>query len=73
MKRRDDSDSWPAFPVTRLALLQHIVRNRIQNVVFLAGDIHCSNVAEIEFDGNDGRDLKAFSVIRSMSMDAMAV
>ena len=24
-KRRDDSDSWPAYPNTRLALLQHLV------------------------------------------------
>jgi alkaline phosphatase D len=64
-KRRDDSDSWPAYPNTRLALLQHIVKKKIQNVVFLSGDIHCSNVAEIEFDGNDAKGLKAFSVTSS--------
>ena len=64
-KRREESDSWPAFPNTRLTLLQHIVKNKIQNVIFLAGDIHCSNTAEIEFDGNDGKDLKAFSVTSS--------
>jgi alkaline phosphatase D len=64
-KRRDDSDSWPAFPATRLALLQHIVQNRIQNVVFLAGDIHCANTATIDFDGKDGKGLKAFSVTSS--------
>jgi len=64
-KRREASDSWPAFPNTRLALLQHIVKNKIQNVVLLAGDIHCSNTAEIEFDGNDAKDLKAFSVTSS--------
>jgi alkaline phosphatase D len=63
--RRDDSDSWPAYPNTRLKLLQHIVKNKIQNVVFLAGDIHCSNTATIEFDGNDAKDLKAFSVTSS--------
>ena len=63
--RRDDSDSWPAYPNTRLALLQHIVKNKIQNVVFLAGDIHCSNAAMIDFDGADAKDLKAFSVTSS--------
>jgi alkaline phosphatase D len=63
--RRDDSDSWPAFPNTRLALLQHIVKNGIQNVVFLAGDIHCSNTATIEFDGKGAKGLKAFSVTSS--------
>jgi alkaline phosphatase D len=65
IKRRDASDSWPAFPATRLELLQHIVENKIQNVVFLAGDIHCSNVAEINFDGSQAKDLKAFSVTSS--------
>ena len=64
-KRRDASDSWPAFPNTRQAILKHIVDNKIQNVIFLAGDIHCSNVAEIEFDGPEGKDLKAFSVTSS--------
>ena len=70
LKRRNDSDSWPAYPETRLAVLRHIVENKIQNVVFLSGDIHCSNVAEITFDGSDGKDkdgkpLKAFSVTSS--------
>ena len=64
-KRREDSDSWPAYPSTRLALLQHIIKNSIQNVVFLGGDIHCSNTATIEFDGNDAKGLKAFSVTSS--------
>jgi alkaline phosphatase D len=61
--RRENSDSWPAYPVTRLALLRHIVQGKIQNVVFLAGDVHCSNVAEIEFEG--AGDLKALSVTSS--------
>lgn len=65
IKRRDASDSWPAFPTTRLELLRHIVDKGIQNVVFLAGDIHCSNVAEINFDGNQAKNLKTFSVTSS--------
>jgi alkaline phosphatase D len=64
-ERRDNSDSWPAYPVTRLELLQHIVKNKIQNVVFLSGDIHCSNVAEIYFEGTDGAGLKAGSITSS--------
>jgi alkaline phosphatase D len=64
-ERRENSDSWPAYPVTRLELLKHIVDNDIQNVVFLSGDIHCSNVAEIYFEGKDGKDLKAASVTSS--------
>ena len=65
-KRREDSDSWPAYPNTRLELLKHIVENNIQNVVFLAGDIHCSNVAEISFKGDPvAEKLRAFSVTSS--------
>jgi alkaline phosphatase D len=57
------SDSWPAFPTTRRRLLQHIVTGKIQNVVFLSGDIHCSNVAQMSFDG--APDLRAFSITSS--------
>ena len=64
-RRREASDSWPAYPNTRQTILKHIVDKKIQNVVFLAGDIHCSNVAEIYFDGSQGKDLKAFSVTSS--------
>jgi alkaline phosphatase D len=65
VKRRDASDSWPAYPKTRQELLRHIVENGIQNVVFLAGDIHCSNVAAIRFEGNQAKDLKVFSITSS--------
>jgi alkaline phosphatase D len=46
-ERRDKSDSWPAYPCTRKAILEHIVKEGIQNVVFLTGDIHCGNIARI--------------------------
>ncbi len=63
---REASDSWPAFPTTRLAILSQILAHGIQNVVFLAGDIHCSNVAEIRFEGSaTAAALKAFSVTSS--------
>ena len=67
------SDSWPAFPKTRDAILTCIVENKIQNVVFLSGDIHCSNVAEIELTDSAGKSLtdlkneplKVFSITSS--------
>ncbi|MFV1976508.1 MAG: alkaline phosphatase D family protein, partial [Candidatus Scalindua sp.] len=65
-KQKDNSDSWSAFPQTRKTLLKHIVDNNIQNVVFLSGDIHNSNVAEIDFSGNtSAKNLKAFSITSS--------
>jgi alkaline phosphatase D len=63
---KDQSDSWPAFPETRKRLLSHIVHNGIQNVVFLSGDIHCSNVARITFSGSqEAEKIKAFSITSS--------
>jgi alkaline phosphatase D len=69
-RRREKSDSWPAFPTTRLQLLQHIINGKTQNVVFLSGDIHCSNVAEMAFEYQEAGKtktlpLKAFSITSS--------
>ncbi len=48
-RKKCEDDSWAAFPVTRRQLLQTIVNESIQNVVFLCGDVHCSCIAEISF------------------------
>jgi alkaline phosphatase D len=64
--RKEKSDSWPGYPTTRRLILDCIVENNIQNVVFLSGDIHCSNVAQIHFSGSPAaQKLKAFSVTSS--------
>jgi len=64
--RREASDSWPGYPNTRLAILAHIVEKKIQNVIFLSGDIHCSNIAEIAFTGTaDAERLRAYCVTSS--------
>jgi len=39
LRRLQSSDAWPGFPQTRRAILQCIVDNQVQNVVFLSGDI----------------------------------
>lgn len=63
---KERSDSWPGFPNTREAILRCIVDNNVQNVVFLSGDIHCSNVAQLFFKGSDNaQKLRAYSVISS--------
>ena len=65
-RHKEKSDAWPAFPATRRHLLKHIVDHRIQNIVFLSGDIHCSNVARISFSGSPEIEaLKAFSITSS--------
>ena len=63
-KRKEKSDSWPAFPTTRRAILDCIVQNKIQNVIFVSGDIHCANVARMDFD-NGAEDLKVYSITSS--------
>ena len=66
VKWKEASDSWPAFPKTRRAILKSIVDNKLQNVIFLSGDIHCSNVATLRFNGTqEAEKLKAFSVTSS--------
>ncbi len=64
-RARADSDSWPAFPATRRRLLRAIVEHGVQNVVFLAGDVHCSAVARLQFTGPRCADLRAYSVVSS--------
>lgn len=64
-KYRDDA--WAAFPTTRRQVLQTIVNNHIQNVVFLSGDIHCSNCASINFKSEKAgiRALRAYDITSS--------
>jgi len=65
-RHKKKSDSWAAFPETRRELLGHIVRNNVQNVVFLSGDIHCANVAKMTFSGSkQAKALRAFSITSS--------
>ena len=66
-RKKCEDDSWAAFPVTRRQLLQTIVRENIQNVIFLSGDVHCSNLATISFvDKNKGTlPLRAYSITSS--------
>ena len=67
-KNKCADDAWAAFPVTRAQLLKTIVDNEIQNVVFLSGDVHCSNVAEITFAEkatNKKLPIRAFSITSS--------
>lgn len=63
---KEKTDSWPAFPSTRKTLLKFIVDHEIQNVVFVSGDVHCSNVAEMFFTQNKKElPIKAFSITSS--------
>lgn len=63
---KESSGSWSGYPVTKKVLLDFIVGHNIQNVVFLSGDIHCSNVAQMHFSGSsEAQKLKAFAITSS--------
>lgn len=63
-KHKEKDDSWPCFPNTRRQILKTILEHRVQNVIFLSGDIHCSCVAKLEFE-SPYEDLVAFSIVSS--------
>ena len=63
-RRKEKSDSWPAFPNTRRTILECIYKNAIQNVIFLSGDIHCANVARLTIN-NGGEGLMIYSITSS--------
>lgn len=66
VRRMEASDSWPAFPATRRRILETIVSHEVQNVVFLSGDIHCSNVAKLSFSGSpEAEALEAYCITSS--------
>lgn len=66
-RKKCEDDSWAAFPETRRQLLQTIVSGNIQNVVFLSGDVHCSNLAKITFTHKTAGQLplRAFCITSS--------
>jgi alkaline phosphatase D len=66
MQSQEKSDSWPAFPVTRQKILAHIAQNNIQNVIFLSGDIHCANLAQVFLSGSPAvGKIKMYSITSS--------
>ncbi|AZC23896.1 MULTISPECIES: alkaline phosphatase D family protein [Pseudomonas] len=64
LRHKNDSDAWAAFPSTRRAVLDTLLKYQVQNVVFLSGDIHCSNISRLQFSGA-GKDLVAYAVTSS--------
>ncbi|MEX5612127.1 alkaline phosphatase D family protein [Pseudomonas protegens] len=63
-RRKNQSDSWSAFPSTRSTVLETIALYQVQNVVFLSGDIHCSNISRLQFSGG-AQGIKAHAVTSS--------
>ena len=45
--KSDHGDSWKSFPEQRNQILDYIRLNKIQNVIFVSGDVHCSLVSKL--------------------------
>ncbi|HUO44220.1 MAG TPA: alpha/beta fold hydrolase [Burkholderiales bacterium] len=58
------SDGWAGFPATWQNLVEYIVDNGIQNVVFISGDYHISVLAQLTLS-HAGNSVNAYQIIAS--------
>lgn len=61
---QENEDKWGGHKHQRDQIIEHIRDHRVQKVVFLAGDVHCSLAAELDV-GSEAEPLKIYSVISS--------
>ncbi|MEM7725195.1 MAG: alkaline phosphatase D family protein [Cyanobacteria bacterium P01_A01_bin.45] len=61
--KETDADKWSGFLYQRTEILDFIFTNKIKQVVFLSGDVHCSMSAELICD--EEPDFKVVSIISS--------
>lgn len=58
-------DGWCAYPETWRSLVQFVVHERIEHLVFLSGDYHFSGVAELGLQASGHEPVRALSVVCS--------
>jgi len=49
-------DSWGGFNAQKLELVDHIVKNKIEHLVFVSGDAHCQKDAQFKIYDHQGSD-----------------
>ena len=59
------SDDWDGYPDSVAELLHFIARERIENVVFLSGDLHASMFCRLWLSCGGGPEVSAYSVVSS--------
>ncbi|MFJ4195182.1 alkaline phosphatase D family protein [Pseudomonas sp. NPDC089534] len=62
-RRLNADDAWRGFPEQRLRLLETIRRHRIDNVVFISGDVHGSLTARLSH--SEDPDFEVHTVVSS--------
>jgi alkaline phosphatase D len=60
-------DSWQGYPRERRELLQHIRRRKIEDVVFVTGDIHTFVAGDVRLDNDDRKPIATEFVGGSIS------
>ena len=60
-------DSWQGYPQERRELLQHIKRKKVEDVVFVTGDIHTFIAGDVRLNNEDKRPLATEFVGGSIS------
>lgn len=58
-------EGWAGYPATWRDLVQHIVKEQIQKVVFIAGDYHMSAVAKLSLRAGTQDPVTAWQIVAS--------
>lgn len=61
--KRNDGDAWQAFPQQRRRLLESIRQHRIQNVIFVSGDVHGSMTSRLGH--SEDADFEVHTIVSS--------
>jgi alkaline phosphatase D len=59
------SDGWDGYPQARARLLAHLARHRLDNTVFLGGDVHRHVAAQLRADNIPGEPVVASEFVTS--------
>ncbi len=63
--KKSNDDKWSGYRRQRDQIISHIREQRINKVVFLSGDVHCSMAAELDISSPGEDTLKIYSIISS--------
>ncbi|PYN91365.1 MAG: hypothetical protein DMD89_31120 [Candidatus Rokuibacteriota bacterium] len=58
-------DWWPGYPDTLSDVLLMILKDQIQHVVFISGDLHLSSASRLTLRHEDANDVTAWQVVSS--------
>ncbi|OZG70131.1 hypothetical protein BTA51_27570 [Hahella sp. CCB-MM4] len=60
-----DQDDWLGYPATLARVIETIVENQIQNVIFVGGDLHISSISRLSFHHTGHKSVTAWQLVSS--------